>query len=355
MLKRINTIVLLALLATITTFIFVACSDSDAASEQKNEKKKEDSKFVLVESKKLKFEPYTSYITVIGSAKADKIANLSADEGGKIKSFLKEKGSYVKKDEVILILDNEALKANMDAAKAQFDLAEVNFLKQEKIYKQNVSSEIQYLQAKYQRDAAKANYELMKARYDRTFIKATFNGYIDNKFFEEGELAPPGLPIVSLINTDVVKVAAGISESYISDVNVGDQVKIIFKDLNNSEYKGRISFVGKSIVTSNRTFPVEVLINNSGNKIKPELNAELNIETNSFEKMIVIPENVIVRTDLGYVVYVAEKNRAKMKVITIESRKNNRAAISSGLNDGDELIVTGYQGLVDGENIKVVK
>lgn len=355
MLKRINTIVAFAIIASIASFTFIACSDSDAAAEQKNEKKKEDSKFVLVETQKLKFESYTSYITVIGSAKSDKIANLSADEGGKIKLFLKEKGSYVKKDEVILVLDNEVLKANMDAGKAQYDLAEVNFQKQEKIYKQNVSSEIQYLQAKYQRDAAKANYELIKARYDRTFIKATFNGFVDNKYYEEGEMAPPGMPIVTLINTDMIKVVAGISEAYVSDVNVGDQVKIIFKDLDNAEYKGRISFVGKSIVSSNRTFPVEALINNAGNKIKPELNAELNIETNSFEKMIVIPENVIVRTDLGYVVFVAENNKAKMNIITIESRKNNRAAISKGLKEDDELIVTGYQGLVDGENIKVVK
>lgn len=352
--NRIYTIAFFLVAAIIVSVTFVACSDSGATSE-KNEKKKDDSKFVLVETQKLKFEPFTSYITVIGTAKSDKSANLSADEGGKIKSFLKDKGSYVKKDEVILILDNDVIKANMDAAKAQFDLAEVNFQKQEKIYKQNASSEIQYLQAKYQRDAASANYELMKARYDRTFVKATFNGYIDNKFYEEGELAPPGLPIVTLINTDVIKVTAGISEAYISDVNAGDQVKIIFKDLNNAEYKGRISFVGKTIITSNRTFPVDVVISNPGNKIKPELNAELNIETGNFQEMIVIPENVIVRTDLGYVVFVAEKDKAKMKSVKVQSRKNNRAAIASGLTAGDELIVTGYQGLIDGENIKVVK
>lgn len=352
--KNIYKIILFTFAVILTSTAFIACGDSDAA-DQKNEKKKEESKFVLVETKSLKYEPYTSYLTVIGTAKSDKISNISADEGGKIKSFLKDKGSFVKKDEVILILDNDVIKANMDAAKAQYDLAEVNFQMQENIYKQNVSSEIQFLQAKYQRDGAKANYELMKARYDRTFIKATFNGYIENKFFEEGEMASPGFPIVTLINTDVVKVTAGISEAYVNDVQVGDNVSIIFKDLKNSEYKGKISFVGKSISTSNRTFSVEVLISNPGNKIKPELNAELNIETGKFEKMIVIPENVIVRTDLGYVVYVANSSKAKMKIVSVQSRKNNRAAISSGLTEGDELIITGYQGLVEGENIKVVK
>jgi RND family efflux transporter MFP subunit len=331
---------------------FIGCADSEANS---NSPVAKEENFTLVEVSELVAEPYIDYISLIGVVKPYQIANIASVEGGKIKQFNKSKGSFVKEDEIILVIDNDVLKANLDAAKAQYDLAEMNFSKQEKIYKENISSEMTFLQSKYQRDAAKANYELIKARYDQTYIKAPFSGYLDSKYFEEGEVVSPGLPIITLINSNMVKVSAGLPENFIAEIKNGNECIVNFKDLNDLKVKSRISFMGKSITTNNRTLPIEMLVQNSTNQIRPELNAEVQIQRGKYDKMIVIPENVVARTDYGYIAFVANGDKAELRKIKILNRRGNQVAVSEGLKEGEKLIVVGYQSLVDGENIKVMR
>ncbi len=150
-------------------------------------------------------------------------------------------------------------------------------IKQEQIYKEKVISELQFLNSKYERDAAKANYELIKARYERTFIKAPFTGIVDARFAEIGEMVLPGSPVVSVVSMYKIKLEAGVPENYVNMVKKGDSVKVVFKDLNNSVYYEKVSYVGNTISTDNRTFPIEINIDNRDGKIKPELSAQIYI------------------------------------------------------------------------------
>lgn len=330
---------------------FTGCADSEANSE----KVKEEKKYTLVETMKVVPEEYSDAIFLIGTVKPSQIAHLSSLEGGKIKKFYAEKGSFVKTDDVILEIDNDMLKANLDAAKAQYDLAEINFKKQEQIFKESVTSEIQYLQSKYERDAAKANYELIKARYEHTFIRAPFSGFIDSKNFEVGEVVSPGMPIVSLINSSEIKVTAGVPENFVNDVKVGTACKLKFKDVDDKVYSAKVSFVSKTITTSNRTFMIEIKMLNPNQLIKPELNSEIMVERGKYSKAFLVPENVVTKTDIGDVVFVADGDVAKMRTVVVLNRIDNKAAIIDGLKSGDNLIVVGYQNLIDGEKVEIVK
>ena len=345
---------ILIVVALITLSLLInACSDA-GGTEKKEQENAEDG-FTYVEVMKTKHEPFVKYITLIGAAKANQKANIASDEGGKIKKFLKDKGDYVEEGEVILVLDNDVLKASLDAVNAQYEMAEMNFKKQEDVYNQKVTSELQFLNAKYERDAAKANYELTKSRYDHTFIKAPFSGVLDMKFVEEGEFAAPGNPIIALVSIDRIKIEAGVPENYVNDVKKGNNVKIIFNDLDGETYTAKISYVGSTINTDNRTFPIEIEIPNKGRKIKPELNAEVKIERANFDKAVIVPEEVVAKTDQGNVVFVEENGIAKMRKVNVAGRFNNEAAIIEGLNEGDNLIHIGYQKLIDGEKVKILE
>ncbi len=341
--------IILALLLAVS-LVFTGCSDS----EGKQGSAKEEIKKVSVETKVLKAEKFSDFISVVGAVKPFQKALLSTTEGGRITKFNKDKGDFVKKGETILEIDNELLKASLDATKSQYELAEITFQKQETIYKQNVNSEIQYLQAKYGMQQLKANLKMIQTRYNNTFIVAPFSGYIDNEFYEEGELAPVGQPIINLIDIQKVKIEAGISETYITSIKKGDKATIFVKAINKN-YSGKISFVGTSVNSSNRTFPIEITIENKLKELKPELIAEVKIETKSFENMITIPTEVITRVDKGYIVYVNNNGVAESREVEVMKRTGNCVAISKGLSDGDNLIVVGYQNLINGQAIKEVK
>lgn len=342
----------------IKTALFFSLIIIISACGGKEEKKEEKSvKVVSVEVQKLVNEQYTDYIPVVGVVKADLDAQITYSEGsaGVIESFEADKGDWVNKGDVIFTIENSVIKAGADAAEAQYKLSQTNFEKQEKIYNDNASSEFEYLRSKYERDQAKANYELNKARYDKTIVKAPFSGYVNNKYFEIGELVTPGAPVVTLVNTNKIKVEAGVPERFVGQVKVGDTVFCSFDELISGTVTGRISFVSSSVDPNNRTFEIEAVISNKEGNLKPELLVDVQIQNGIYDNIITIPADVITRSDSSYIAYVAEDSVAIGRKLNIVSRSENSVAIDKGLKSGDLLVVVGHQNLVHGQRINIVK
>jgi len=332
----------------VVLFFLTAC-----AKEEVVEKPKE-IKAVSVETLELKAEHYNSYLNVVGTVKPVEKALLSYAEGGEVKKILVDKGGMVKKGDVIIEIDNAILKAGRDAAKAQYDLAKLTFEKMEKIYKEKINSEIEFLQSKFNMEQAKANFEQINERYEKTFIKSPINGRVDKRYYDVGEMVLPGSPVVEIINTSSLKIEAGVAESYASDVKKGSSAVVSFPTVAGETFKSTVSFVGSEVSTKNRTFPVEVLIENPGNNIKPEMLAELKILQAEYESVVSVPEEVVLRDADSFIVYVASNGKAIAKHIDILSRYDGKIAVASGLKSGDSLIVLGYQNLIHDENILVV-
>ncbi len=340
------------ILLLLTFFMITSCSDE--SNKKTVAQDKETKSKVSVKTQKLIAKEYTDFIQVVGSIKPYQKALISTTEGGKIVNFIKDKGNYVAKGDTILIIDNEILEANLLAAKAQFELAEITYEKQKMVYEENVNSEIQYLQSKYGLKQLEANYKLIQTRYNNTFVVAPFSGYIDHKYFEEGELAPVGQPILLLIDVNRVKVEAGVPEEYVSSIKKGESATVYVKAID-KEFSGKISFVGTSINATNRTFPIEITLSNKGRVLKPELIAKVKIQNSIYDKIISIPTELISRVDDGYIVYVYENGIAQSRKIEVLRRTANNVAVASGLKEGDELIVVGYQNLIDGQAVTVVE
>ncbi|MBU0558498.1 MAG: efflux RND transporter periplasmic adaptor subunit [Bacteroidetes bacterium] len=339
----------IALLASM--IIANGCGDSKGSE---TETVKDQKRAASVEIVNLKGREYTDFISVVGTIKPAHRSNLSALETGNISAILKDKGSYVKKGDTIAVIENNLLKASMDAAKAQYELAEITFDKQSRIFKENINSEFQFLQSKYQRNQAKANYEMAKARYDYTFITAPFNGVVDNRFFEKGELAGLGFPIIDLVDISSYKIEAGVPERYVGKIQVGNEAKVYLKNVKADPVKGRVSFVSNSVTIDNRTFIVEITLLSVNSKIKPELVAEVKIVDNKYAHALIIPDEVVTRVDDGYQVFIEKNGIAEGRKIQILNRSNNEIAVESGLSEGENLIVVGYQNLVHGQAVKVV-
>ena len=350
-----NQLTKLLILPLLLIFSFAVSSCSESEGSEKDSKSDVDkTRAVSVETMELKGTDYIDDINVIGTLKPFEKATLSYQTGGIIKTIVKDKGEKVNKGDTIVIIDNDILKATLDGAKANYDLAEVTFQKQEKIFKDKVNSEYQLLEAKSRRDQAKANYELVKAQYDQTFIKAPFSGIVDAKYYEEGEFAAPGTPIVNLINSSQIKIEAGVPERYVGEVKTGRSARVIVKSISSDEVIGRITYVGSSVITDNRTFPVEIIINNGSLRFKPELSADIFIESGNYKNVVTVPDEVVTRIDNGYVVYVAKDGKAESRIIEILNRAQDKIAVKSGLKEGEQLIVVGHQNLINGQKINIV-
>ncbi len=272
--------------------IISSCSKSADNAETTSEKRGIPVKVIKVQP-----QSFVEQIQIVGTAKAFEDVKISAEEGGVIKQWLKSKGSYVQKGEIIALLKDEVILGSYEAAKAQYEIAELNLQKQQKVYEQQGISELQYKTLLYNRDAAKANLEIMKARWERTQIKSPVNGILENRFFEEGEYAPPATPLARVVNTSLIKIFAEIPELISHDVRVGMQARIVFDAFPADTFSGTVTFVGSTVSPANRSMPIEIILANPKRTIKPEMISKILLQKRIKKQAILVNEDYIQLVD----------------------------------------------------------
>ena len=167
-----------------------------------------------------------------------------------------------------------------------------------------------------------------------------------------------GTPVARIVDANPVKITAGVPERYAADVATGAKAVVTFDVLQGQEFPGTVSYAGAAVNPRNRTFPVEVVLPNPGGIIKPEMVANVAVVRRTFEDAIVIPQEALVRTEGGYIVFVVEEDAqgtlARSRSVEVGPGQNNRVLITAGLQPGDLLVVVGQQSVASEDRVNVV-
>jgi RND family efflux transporter MFP subunit len=184
-------------------------------------------------------------------------------------------------------------------------------------------------------------------------VYAPISGAVEKVMAKTGEIAAPGMPLASIVNLGSLKATANVPDTYLSNIRMGDMVKVKLPDLSR-EINAHVTFISKLVNPANRTFKIEASIPSSSD-IKPNMVSILNISDINKSNAIVINQNYIQSTEFGDVVYVAEiegnKKVAKARKIKTGVSYNGEIEITEGLQVGDLIVTEGYQDLVDGQVI----
>jgi len=329
-----------------------SCNNSEAKQDAPAKTKPA----LSVRVEELTGRPLIDAIQVTGIIKALDDVMISPEEGGVVKEWKARKGQWVAKDAVIVVLKDEVAKASYDAAEAQYKIAELNAEKQEKVYQEQGISELQFKNMLYNRDAAKANSDLMKARWERTRIKTSAAGILDDYYFDEGEFAPPAVPIAHVVNISTLKIQAEIPERHAGSVVLHTPVLLTFDAFPGDTMKATVSFVGSTVNASNRSLPIEMLIDNPGRKLKPEMIAKVKILRASKKNALLVSENVVQLVDKGRnIVFVVNGGLAHERPVVLGAHQGNLVEVLEGLKPGDSVIVTSVESLVNGQPVTVAK
>ena len=311
-------------------------------------------KIVNVAVSNVETSKYNHFITVQGRVDGDENATISAKVPGLVLKVLVKPGSIVKAGQVLAEFDGNAIRKQIQPMETNLKLLTDLYNKQKALWDNQIGSEIQYKQAKTNKEALEQNIAAMLEQLSMYKITATVNGTIDVVNLKVGQMAMPGLPCFTIINFNKLKVKADIAESFANKITEGNIAQIEFPDINKT-ITSKITYSGKGISALNRTFGVEVALPND-NTYLPNMIAVLKIIDYSKDNAMVIPVNCIQNSQEGSIVYVAvtEKGRtiAKKHLVTVGSTYNDKAEILSGLAVGEKLITVGYGNFNDGELIK---
>lgn len=278
---------------------------------------------------------FQHFIEVQGTVEADQSVELYPENSGSITNIYVKEGQKVYKGQTLIQIDNSVLKSSIVELETQFELAKTTFERQKRLWDQNIGSEIQFLQAKAQKEGLENSLESLKAQENKLKISAPFSGTIDEMFAKIGGLAAPMIPAVRLVNLNQIHVESEVTETYLKYVRKGTQVELFFPSIGKN-ISANVSQVGNYINPNNRSFKVRVDINNQNNELKANLLADIKI--NDFKKMgIVIPAKLIQKDREG-----------KQYVYTVIKDKENylckKNYIKAGMTyETDAFIIEGIQ------------
>lgn len=344
---------LIVSLTVVALGVFLYACGSSNAENGKN-KKAESEAEVFVKAEPVQMRDFTETIQLTGSIESQNNITVPAEEGGRIVSWKVEKGGFVQKGQVLAQIDDAMFKAGCDAAQANYNMADVNYQKQKAAFDEQAISALQLKNLEYQRDAAKAQYDLARLRLDRTTVRSPVSGILNNRFADEGELIGPGMPVAQVIDMNDMKVLVGVPERYSKDLRVGLPVEFTVDAFEGETFAGTIAFVAAAVNPDNRTIPVEVRFANAQGKLKPMMIAAVKLKLLSSSKAVLISQDFIQQVDMGkLVVYVVNNGVAEERLVTLGGTDGSMVRVIKGLKEGDRIITVGYQNLIDKQKIKI--
>jgi RND family efflux transporter MFP subunit len=316
--------------------------------------KKTEAKIITVAVTPIQAENFKHFVEVQGVVTSKNIVQVMPQMGGALTGIFVTEGQAVKKGQLIATIDNAVMQESLAEIKNQLDLAVTLFTKQKALWDQQIGTEIQYLQAKANKESLEKRIVTVQTQLAMSKVYAPISGTVEVVRQKVGEMGTPGMPIIQLVNVGDLKITAKIADTYVGSVKKGDAMNVKFPDLN-KELNARISVVNALIDPVSRTFGIEANIPNLGGTLKPNQLAVVNINDLSKGNSLVVEQNIVQKTELGDIVYVAVvengKKIARSKVVKTGISYNGKVEITTGLTAGDMVITQGYQELVDGTPI----
>jgi RND family efflux transporter MFP subunit len=305
---------------------------------------------------------FRTYIDLQGRVDAAQTVLATSEAPGIVTQINVRNGQYVSRGQVLAILKSDNLiDDDIDKGIAeldqQIDFAKTMYDKQKRLWEQEIGTEVQLL-------AAKNNYESLVKRKQTIgvgkkrvaiakksySIIAPISGMVDNLELTIGQMVAPGMVGIKLVNTGNLKVKADVPENYGSVVNQGDDVMLVFSDIQDTVLS-RISYVSPSINPMSRAFTSEITLPSSS-KYKPNMNAQVRIVGYHNPRAFVVPASIIQKTDDGDFVYIDDGGKAAMRKVNLGKSYNGKIEVLAGLNLSDRIITNGYQDLNEGDQLK---
>jgi len=317
-------------------------------------------KVALISTFTVKEEVFNHYLELQGNVSTKNLLVIYPEYAGILSKVYVREGQYVKKGQILAKIDDGGLSQQLAQLQIRSDLAKTTFERQDRLWKQNIGSEMQYLQAKSNFEVQQQAVNQIQIQLDKTIVKAPFSGTIDDIISEQGSVVAPGQSqLMRIVNLDNMYIETNVPESNILTVVKNKTVIVEFPVLGKT-IQAKIRHASNYINPANRTFKVEIAVPNKDKSIKPNLTVKLKINDYTNEKALLIPQSIISENSKGeqYIYVIIDKqedNIAVVKKAIIQTGKTQGDVIEvlSGIENGTEVINEGARRVEEGQTVQV--
>ena len=277
------------------------------------------------------------------------VNNITAQAGGRLKQLLVKVGDRVGAGQAVARMEAT------QAAQAQIQLADAktNFARMDELYKVGGVSKAQWEQAKSAVDQAKLAYGNAA---ENTVLRSPISGFVTAKNYDNGDMTSPQLPVVVIQQIAPVKAVIGVSEQYYSYLKKGAAATLSVDALGEETFSGIVTNIFPTLDPVTHTVSTEIEIANKDLKLRPGMYARVHLDFGTKEALTV-PDKAIVRqagSGARYV-YVFSGGKAVYRAVELGQQQGDLYEVVSGLNAGDQVIISAPSNLKNGLSVKLRK
>ncbi len=274
---------------------------------------------------------------------------------GTVTRIFVKPGQHVSSGQVLATLDASALEQQIESVEATLSFARSAYDRLQKLYAQNIGSEIKLLETKAQYESATRQKNALQAQLNMYKIKAPITGTVDAVTIKVGDVAQPGggpaQTGIRVVSFDKLKVEANLGENYLGKVKTGNPVLLVLPDINDS-ISTKLSYVSQAVDNASRTFHVEVSMPHN-KLLHPNMSCKMQITNYKNASALVIPISIVQKTADGDLIYIEENNKAKAVMVKLGNLYNGKVEVLEGLKSGDKVIVEGFSELDNGAPVTI--
>ncbi|MCP4500085.1 MAG: efflux RND transporter periplasmic adaptor subunit [Deltaproteobacteria bacterium] len=331
------------------SLILSACGKSEKDS---NEKPKQET-IIPVEVSTLEVAGFADRLTLQGRLRALREVGLTAEIPGRIEGLPFDAGQRVGKGQTVVRLNARMAKAQLAQAEASVKLAKSSHERNLRLLEKKLIPPQQVEMSEAQLDQATAARDIVAINIGKAVIRSPIEGVVASSNVNLGEVANPGQPLLHIVDITKLYVDVHLPERDIALLSEGRLVDVSLPALGHKSLEGKVHRIGVSAHGKTRTFPVEVLLDNSKGELRPGMLASVSLVRRSYENAIVIPRDAVIDGVKSKSVYVLSGDKVHTRPVELGPVHDRFALVKKGLSEGEKLVVLGHQQVVEGQKVKV--
>lgn len=315
-------------------------------SDESTQEAKVEARKVRVEQVKLESVDQISSFTA--TIQANTVNNITSAMGGRIRNISVDVGSKVAKGQTLVTMDATSY------AQQEIQLANLkqDYNRYKELFEVGGISQQQLDQLKVQLDVSET---ALKNLEENTKLVSPISGVVTSRNFDAGDMAM-GSPILTIENINPVKVVINVSETLYSNIFKGMEVEVEADAIAGERFLGKVSLIYPTIDPVSHTFPVEIEVTNSDQRLRPGMFSRVYINFGAHDRPLI--SDKAIRKQSGSndrFVFVEKSGKAYYTLVQLGVRINDKYEIISGLDTGDRVIIEGNSNLVDGSEVEVIQ
>jgi membrane fusion protein (multidrug efflux system) len=294
-------------------------------------------------------------LEALGTVKANESVVITPTMEERVVDIFFEDGDAVRKSQVLVKLDDSEARYSLEEARALLQEQKKQYERFSKLAKTNSTSRSKLDEEKSLLEIARAKVALLEARLRDYTIRAPFSGILGIRQISKGAVVDSETVITTLDDITITKLDFTVPETYIGVLKKGMNVSAQSTAYPDRIFNGTVTAISSRVDPNTRSLTVRARIPNPDRLLKPGMLLSVDLIKDRSQSLIIPEEAVILDKDKKFVLVVSTDNIVEKMEIVTGRRTPGKVEVISGLNAGEQVIISGLTRVRTGSSVNVVE